>query len=92
MSDSAGHPADAAARKINAIRLKEITMEATLHVMPYGSGWDVIHEGARYAESHHATLAEAIAAGKRRARLTKVELLVHGSDGKVRASSYATVV
>ncbi|CAG2154554.1 DUF2188 domain-containing protein [Cupriavidus plantarum] len=62
-------------------------MEATLHVMPYGAGWDVIHEGSRYAESHHATLDEAIAAGTRRARLTKVELLVHGTDGEVRARS-----
>lgn len=60
-------------------------MQANLHVMPHGEGWDVIHEGSRYAESHHTTQDEAIAAGTERARREKVELLIHGRDGQIRA-------
>ncbi|CAG2140911.1 hypothetical protein D3C81_1262060 [compost metagenome] len=59
-------------------------MQTNLHVVPHGSGWDVIHEGARYAESHHATQDEAIQAGTGLARRQKVELLIHGVDGKIR--------
>lgn len=30
-------------------------MNLPLKVVPYRGGWDVIYEGARYAESHHVT-------------------------------------
>lgn len=58
-------------------------MQTNLHVVPHGGGWDVIHEGARYAESHHATQDEAIEAGTSVARREKVELLIHGRDGRI---------
>ena len=60
-------------------------MQANLHVVPHGTGWDVIHEGSRYAESHHETQDEAIAAGTERARREHVELLIHGRDGQIRS-------
>jgi hypothetical protein len=59
-------------------------MGSNLHVVPYGNGWDVIHEGARYAESHHATQEAAIRAATALARRKKVDLLVHAPDGSVR--------
>ncbi|CAG2150729.1 DUF2188 domain-containing protein [Cupriavidus numazuensis] len=59
-------------------------MGSNLHVVPYGNGWDVIHEGARYAESHHATQEAAISAATALARRKKVDLLVHAPDGSVR--------
>jgi hypothetical protein len=58
-------------------------MEA-IHVIPYRDGWDVTRLGARYAESHHATLDEAIAAGAALARRQKVELMLHSVDGLVK--------
>ncbi|MGO4307184.1 DUF2188 domain-containing protein [Cupriavidus sp. RAF12] len=60
-------------------------MQSNLHVVPHADGWDVIHEGARYAESHHATQDEAIEAGTGLAQREKVELLIHGLDGQIRS-------
>ncbi|WP_020423779.1 MULTISPECIES: DUF2188 domain-containing protein [Cupriavidus] len=54
-----------------------------LHVRPYGDGWDVIQDGARYANSHHATQAAAIRAGTRDARRDGVALLIHEADGRI---------
>ncbi|MGO4330262.1 DUF2188 domain-containing protein [Cupriavidus sp. 2TAF22] len=54
-----------------------------LHVRPYGDGWDVIHDGARYANSHHDTQEAAIRAGTRDARREHVELLIHEMDGRI---------
>ncbi|CAG9182735.1 hypothetical protein LMG23992_04813 [Cupriavidus laharis] len=62
-------------------------MGSNLHVVPYENGWDVIYEDARYAESHHATQAEAIQAATGMARRKKVELVVHARDGSVRTRS-----
>lgn len=55
-------------------------MNRNIHVMPYRGGWDVTHEGARYAESHHATREEAIAVATALARREKVEVVVHACD------------
>jgi hypothetical protein len=62
-------------------------MGSNLHVVPYGNGWDVIHEDARYAESHHAKLEEAINAATGLARRKKVELVIHARDGSIRTRS-----
>ncbi|KWR90556.1 DUF2188 domain-containing protein [Cupriavidus sp. IDO] len=59
-------------------------MSSNLHVVPHQDGWDVIREGARYAESHHATQEEAITAGTAQAQREKIELLIHGRDGQIR--------
>ncbi|CAG9176393.1 DUF2188 domain-containing protein [Cupriavidus pinatubonensis] len=61
-------------------------MGSNLHVVPYRNGWDVIQEGACYAESHHATQEAAINAATALARRKKVDLLVHAPDGSVRTS------
>jgi hypothetical protein len=63
---------------------QETAMQSNVHVTPYREGWDVIHEGARYADSHHATEAEAVAAAAALARREHVELLIHGRDGQIR--------
>lgn len=60
-------------------------MHANIHVLPHANGWDVICEGSRYAESHHDTQEDAIEAGSALAYRRKVELLVHGRDGQIRA-------
>ncbi|MNY77153.1 hypothetical protein D3C86_2169660 [compost metagenome] len=62
-------------------------MGSNIHVVPHDEGWDVIHEGARYAESHHATQEEAVAAGTTKAQREHVELLIHGRDGQIRSRS-----
>ncbi|WP_454766996.1 DUF2188 domain-containing protein [Cupriavidus campinensis] len=62
-------------------------MHTNLHVVPHGDGWDVIHEGARYAESHHTTQDEAIDAATALAQREKVALLIHGRDGQIRSRS-----
>ncbi len=59
-------------------------MPNNIHVVPHKDGWDVTEENARYAESHHATQEEAIAAATARAKRDRVELLVHGADGQIR--------
>ena len=74
----------------HALAPQETEMGSNLHVVPYENGWDVIHEGARYAESHHATQEAAIHAATALARRKKTELLIHAKDGSVRTrSSYA---
>jgi hypothetical protein len=62
-------------------------MDSNIHVVPHGDGWDVTREGARYAESHHETQEEAIAAGTAQAQREKVDLLIHGRDGQIRTRS-----
>ncbi len=37
-------------------------MARKLQVVAYQQGWDVIYEGAKYAESHHASRMDAVAA------------------------------
>ncbi|WP_454724879.1 MULTISPECIES: DUF2188 domain-containing protein [Cupriavidus] len=54
-----------------------------LRVRPYGDGWDVIHDGARYANSHHATQEAAIRAATRDARREGAKLLIHEADGRI---------
>ncbi|MCY0853930.1 DUF2188 domain-containing protein [Cupriavidus sp. D39] len=58
-------------------------MPNNIHVVPHKDGWDVTEENARYAESHHATQEEAIAAATARAKRDRVELQVHGA-GQIR--------
>ncbi|MBY4947342.1 DUF2188 domain-containing protein [Cupriavidus respiraculi] len=60
-----------------------------IHVIPYREGWDVTRLGARYAESHHATLEEAVKAGAALARRQKVELMLHTADGRVEKAPVA---
>jgi hypothetical protein len=54
-----------------------------LQVIAYREGWDVIYEGARYAESHHATREEAIAAGIAKARCDGATLVTFDRSGRI---------
>jgi hypothetical protein len=54
----------------------------TTQVVAYQGGWDVIYEGARYAESHHATWAEAVAAGIIQARRDGATLVTFDRKGR----------
>lgn len=56
-----------------------------VHVVPGDNGWRVEVEGGSRARSTHRTQAEARAAARDLARRDKVELLVHGRNGQIRA-------
>lgn len=55
-----------------------------IHVVPANDRWTVEAEGGHGRETFD-TQAEAIAAGTKRAKQKKVELFIHGRDGKIRA-------
>jgi hypothetical protein len=59
------------------------TMATQLQVMAYQDGWDVIYEGARYAESHHATREAAVAAGIAQASHDGATLVTFDNAGRV---------
>jgi len=59
---------------------KSMTMQ--IQVVAYREGWDVIYEGARYAESHHTAWREAVAAGIRQARRDGVMLVIFDREGR----------
>ncbi len=54
------------------------------HVVPHGDGWAVRAEGAERVTSVYPTQREAINAARETARNQRVELLIHGADGKIR--------
>lgn len=57
-----------------------------IHVVPHPKGWAVKREGAVRASSVHDRKADALAAGRAIARKDKVELVIHGRDGKIQDS------
>lgn len=57
-------------------------MTMQIQVVAYREGWDVIYEGARYAESHHATRDEAVAAGIEEARRDGATLVTFDREGR----------
>ncbi len=59
-------------------------MTKDIHVLPAGDGWAVVAVGGG-ERAMFATQEEAIAAGTEIARRDKVEILVHGRDGQIRA-------
>lgn len=57
-----------------------------IHIVPAGNhGWAVAVEGTDGATTHYPTQEEAISAGTEKAKQDKVELLIHGEDGAIRA-------
>jgi hypothetical protein len=58
-----------------------------IHVVPSANRWRVEVEGSGRASSTHETQAEARSAGREVARRNKVELLVHGRNGRIRDRS-----
>jgi len=59
-------------------------MASNIHVVPREQGWAVLREGAERDSSHHHTQAEAIEQATATARRERLELFVHGEDGKIR--------
>jgi hypothetical protein len=58
-----------------------------VHVVPGDNGWRVEVEGTNRARSTHTTQVEARSAGRDLARRNKVELILHGRDGRIRERS-----
>lgn len=58
-------------------------MANDIHVVPAGDEWAVEAVGGGNRATF-ATQEEAIRAGTERAKADKVELLIHGRDGKIR--------
>jgi len=54
------------------------------HVVPHDGKWAVRGEGNDRVTSIHSTQREAINAARETARNQRVELLIHGTDGKIR--------
>jgi Uncharacterized protein conserved in bacteria (DUF2188) len=55
-----------------------------VHVIPRNGEWIVEREGAVRASSRHRTQAEADERARAVVRRERVELIVHGRDGKIR--------
>lgn len=54
------------------------------HVVPHGDNWAVKGAGNSKATSVHPTQADAIQRAREIARNQESELLIHGSDGRIR--------
>jgi hypothetical protein len=57
-----------------------------IHVVPHPDGWAVKKAGSERASSVHRTQAEALDAARSQARRERVELVIHGRDGRIRDS------
>ncbi len=55
------------------------------HVVPHERGWAVKSEGSSRAASVHERQSDAIATARQSAINQRSELLVHGSNGQIRA-------
>ena len=55
------------------------------HVVPHTDGWAVRGAGSSRATSVHSTQRQAINAGRAIARNQGTELLIHGTNGQIRA-------
>jgi hypothetical protein len=60
------------------------TVGKNQHVIPAGDQWGVRGEGNEKLTSRHDTQREAIDAAREIARNQHSELLVHGTDGRIR--------
>jgi hypothetical protein len=58
-------------------------MAKNKHVVKNGNKWSVKDDGK--VVSNHQTQAAAIESGKRAAKKDKVDLVIHGRDGKIRS-------
>ena len=58
-----------------------------VHVVPHpDGGWATKREGARRAGSRHPTQKQAIEAARTTARREKLEVVIHGKNGRIRDS------
>jgi hypothetical protein len=59
-------------------------MPNNIHVVTYGELWAVKREGSDEPLSVHDMQDEATVAGRAQAKADKVELEIHGQDGRIR--------
>ncbi len=57
-----------------------------IHLVPHSGGWATKKEGAERAGSVHDTKAEALEQARGQAKRERVELVIHGRDGKIQDS------
>lgn len=57
-----------------------------IHVVPHEGSWATRKEGALRAGGVYQTKAEALDQGRGQAKREKVELVIHGKDGKIQDS------
>jgi hypothetical protein len=60
-------------------------MADEIHVMPAKNGWEVREAGAFEPVSAHASPEDAVIAARALARTTGADVVVHATDGSVRA-------
>lgn len=54
-----------------------------IHIVPDGAHWAVKKEGAKQPISTHRTKDQADRQARKQAKKDKVELVIHGKDGKI---------
>lgn len=54
-----------------------------IHVVPHGGGWAVEREGSEKPLRVTDTKQEALEVGRRYAKNSQTELVIHGQDGKI---------
>ena len=57
-----------------------------VHVVRRADGWAVRRENGQRDSSHHTTQADAIAAARETAKRERLEVVIHGRDGRIRDS------
>ena len=57
-----------------------------IHVVPHSSGWATRKENAERAGSVHDTKAEALSQARDQAKRERVEVVIHGKDGRIQDS------
>lgn len=55
-----------------------------IHVVKHGDNWATRREGADRVSDQHKTQKAAIDTARERAKQDKVELVIHGQDGRIR--------
>lgn len=63
-----------------------MTRKKDVHVVRRDEGWAVRRENGQRDSSHHSTQADAIAAARETAKRERLEVVIHGRDGKIRDS------
>lgn len=57
-----------------------------IHVVPHADGWAVKKESGQRASSVHSTKKEALEQAKDQGKRERVEVVIHGRDGRIQDS------
>ncbi len=63
-----------------------MTKKKDIHVVPHDGSWATKKEGAQRAGGVYGTKAEALKEGRDQAKRDRVDLVIHGKDGKIQDS------